>query len=175
MSVNIDPLELASATALRTQLCSGTISAVQAVRDALDRCEAWKGLNAFITLRRDEALAEARAIDAARATGRQLGALAGLPIVVKDNIALGGCLFTGGSPAFQTQVAPRDASVVARLRTAGAIVVGKTNLHELAFGITSKNSYFGAVRNPADPARVAGGSSGGTAAAIASVLRRPSA
>ncbi|WP_121062609.1 amidase family protein [Chachezhania antarctica] len=95
------------------------------------------------------------------------GPLAGLPIAVKDNIDLAGFDTTGGSPALQGHRPDADAPPVARLRAAGAALVLKTNLHEFAFGVTSNNALYGPVRNPADPARVAGGSSGGNATAIA--------
>jgi len=95
------------------------------------------------------------------------GELAGVPFAVKDNIDVGGSRTTAGSPLLRESVAEVDASVVAALREAGAVVVGKTNMHELAFGITSNNAAFGPVRNPVDPSRVAGGSSGGSAAAVA--------
>jgi indoleacetamide hydrolase len=167
MSADHNPTELSTAAALVAALREGTVSSEQAVRAALERCDALQSLNAMITLRPDQAIAAARAHDNARAAGKSRGLLGGLPIVVKDNIAVEGCLFTGGSPAFRTHVADRDAGVVARLRAAGAIVVGKTNLHEIAFGVTSNNTYFGAVRNPCDHSRVAGGSSGGTAATVA--------
>src|SRR5438445_1277238 len=157
-------VRMASAIQLLEQLDSRSISAEQVTRETLQRCEALKTLNALITLRADEAVREARTIDAARTTGGRVGPLGGLPILVKDNIAVGGCRFTGGSPAFLEHVAERDSGVVARLRAAGAIVVGKTNLHEIAFGTTSNNAWFGPVHNPYDFSRICGGSSGGTAA-----------
>ncbi|MEU4805567.1 amidase family protein [Actinosynnema sp. NPDC023587] len=95
------------------------------------------------------------------------GVLAGVPFSVKDNIDVRGVPTTAGSPLLGDTPAEADASVVSALRDAGAVVVGKTNLHELAFGITSNNRAFGPVRNPADPARSAGGSSGGSAAGVA--------
>ncbi|MFD9660993.1 amidase family protein [Rhodococcus sp. NPDC059968] len=95
------------------------------------------------------------------------GELAGVPFAVKDNIDVAGMPTTGGSPLFALDVPDIDAGVVSTLREAGAVVVGKTNLHELAFGITSNNATYGPVRNPLDVSRVAGGSSGGSAAAVA--------
>jgi Asp-tRNA(Asn)/Glu-tRNA(Gln) amidotransferase A subunit family amidase len=153
--------------ALLSRLRSGDLSAHEAVTAALQRCQQGSHLNAMISLRANDALAEADAADRQRRDGNALGALHGLPIVVKDNIAVGGWQFTGGSPAFEQHVASVDASVVAKLREAGAIVIGKSNLHELAFGTTSNNARFGAVRNPKDPSRIAGGSSGGSAVAVA--------
>ncbi len=95
------------------------------------------------------------------------GELAGLPFAVKDNIDVAGMATTAGSPLLRDDVAAVDATVVSVLRDAGAVLVGKTNMHELAFGITSDNTTFGPVRNPFDPDRVAGGSSGGSAATVA--------
>lgn len=114
-----------------------------------------------------QALSQARAIDRARISGNPLGPLAGLPVVVKDNIAVAGQPLTGASPALVDHRPPHSAGSVRRLVDAGAVVVGRTNMHELAMGVTSDNAAHGPVRNPHDPARMAGGSSGGTAAAIA--------
>lgn len=150
------------------RLANGVVSAQEVVRDALDRCGTLAGLNALISVRDKEAMDEARAMDDAAASGTPMGPLGGLPIIVKDNIALGGWRFTGGTPAFADHVAQADASVVARMKEAGAIVIGKSNLHEIAFGATSNNSWAGPVRNPHDRNRISGGSSGGTAAAVAS-------
>ena len=101
------------------------------------------------------------------ATDHLTGPLSGIPIGVKDNIDVAGFATTGGSPALRDNRPPGDAAAVARLRAAGAILPCKLNMHELAFGVTSWNSAFGAVTNPADPLRTAGGSSGGSAAAVA--------
>jgi aspartyl-tRNA(Asn)/glutamyl-tRNA(Gln) amidotransferase subunit A len=123
-------------------------------REALERARQRKDLNAFTYL--PERLEPA---------GR--GILAGVPIAVKDLMCVKGMPFTAGSAAMDAQVATRDAEVVARLRRAGAVVVGLANLHEFAYGITSDNPRFGRVVNPAAPSRIPGGSSGGSAAAIA--------
>ncbi|WP_246009932.1 amidase family protein [Actinokineospora cianjurensis] len=96
------------------------------------------------------------------------GLLAGIPFSVKDNIDVRGCVTTAGSPLLRATPAEVDASVVSAIRQEGAVVLGKTNLHELAFGITSNNKAFGPVRNPVDPSRSAGGSSGGSAVSVAS-------
>ena len=141
------------------------ISAVSAVRAALERAEQLKDLNAFIILNRDGALAAAAKVD----SGETKGALAGLPIVVKDNINTADLPTSGGTPALRNARPGRNAPSLQKLLDAGAIVIGKANMHELAFGITSTNlsSFAGPVKNPYDKSRIPGGSSGGTAAAIA--------
>jgi len=142
-----------------------TITAVSAVQAALDRAEQQKDLNAFITLNKVGALASARKVDA----GEISGVLAGLPIIVKDNINTSDMPTSAGTPALRNARPTRNAPSLQKLLDAGAIVIGKANMHELAFGITSTNlsSFAGAVRNPYDTAKIPGGSSGGTAAAIA--------
>ncbi len=141
------------------------MSAVSAVQAALDRAEQQKSLNAFITLNQDGALAAARKIDA----GEMTGVLAGLPIIVKDNINTSDMPTSAGTPALRDARPTRNAPSLQKLLDAGAIVIGKANMHELAFGITSTNlsSFAGPVKNPYDTTRIPGGSSGGTAAAIA--------
>jgi mandelamide amidase len=142
-----------------------TITAVRVVQAALDRAEQVKDLNALILLNTDAALAAARKVDA----GETFGPLAGLPVVIKDNINTADMPTSGGTPALQKARPTRNAPSLQKLLDAGAIVIGKTNMHELAFGITSTNlsSFAGPVKNPYDTARIPGGSSGGTAAAIA--------
>ena len=141
-----------------------TGTATGAVTAALKALGAQAGLNLLTQSLADAALAEAARQDAdGRAAERPLQ---GLPIVVKANVAVKGALQDGASPALAGNIARADAGVVARLRAAGAIPVALTNMHELAFGITSHNAHYGPVRNPNDPTRMAGGSSGGTAAAI---------
>src|ERR1700704_3473776 len=144
---------------------SKKLTAVSAVRAALERAEQAQDLNAFIVLNSDGALAAAGRVD----KGETTGALAGLPIVVKDNINTADMPTSGGTPALQNARPARNAPSLQKLLDAGAIVIGKTNMHELAFGITSTNlsSFAGPVKNPYDKTRISGGSSGGTAAAIA--------
>jgi len=141
------------------------VTAVSMVRAALDRAERLKQLNLFIVLNRDAALAAAAEVDA----GARRGALAGLPIVVKDNINTAELPTSGGTPALQHARPTANAPSLQKLLDAGAIIIGKTNMHELAFGITSSNlaPFAGVVKNPYDPSRIPGGSSGGTSAAIA--------
>jgi Asp-tRNA(Asn)/Glu-tRNA(Gln) amidotransferase A subunit family amidase len=133
----------------------------------LTRCESSRALNAFITLEPAQVLEAARASDRQRQSGAKLGPLFGLPIPVKDSINTRDYPTTAGTPALRGFRPAKDAPVVKALRDAGALVLGKTNLHELSFGWTSDNHAFGAVHNPYDPSRIPGGSSGGTAAAIA--------
>ena len=125
-------------------------------------------LNAFITVTGDDALAQARQADKDIAAGRRLGPLHGIPISLKDLIDQKGVGTTAGSLVRREHIATEDAVVTKRLRDAGAVFVGKTNLHEFAFGTTSEDSGYGACRNPHDPSRSPGGSSGGSAAAVAS-------
>ncbi len=138
------------------------------VAKSLAAAHALEPFNAMISIDDAAALAAAGQLDRAAAAGNAPGALHGVPFTVKDNIAVAGMRFTGGCPVFSEQIAQTSASVVDRLRAAGAVVIGKSNLHELAFGVTSNNATFGAVRNPFDPTRIAGGSSGGAAVSVAS-------
>jgi aspartyl-tRNA(Asn)/glutamyl-tRNA(Gln) amidotransferase subunit A len=144
---------------------AGQVSPVDLARTCLDRIEARRELNAFITVMRDTALAEAQMAEREIAAGRDRGPLHGIPISVKDLVDIVGTPTTSGSAVPPRQPAA-DAPIVARLREAGAIIVGKTNLHEFAFGTPSDESAFGAVHHPRDPARSAGGSSGGAAVAL---------
>ncbi len=136
----------------------------------LERCRVSHALNAFITLEPDRVLESARDRDRERRAGKALGPLFGLPIPVKDSVNTRDYPTTGGTPALKDFRPREDAPIIASLRGAGAIVLGKTNLHELSFGWTSNNLAFGAVHNPYDASRIPGGSSGGTAAAIAAHL-----
>ena len=124
-------------------------------------------LNAFITVTADLALARARQADKEIAGGRRLGPLHGIPLSLKDLVDLEGTPTTAGSLVRKEHVATTDAVVTRRLREAGAVFVGKTNLHEFAFGTTTEDSGFGPARNPHDPSRSPGGSSGGSAIAVA--------
>ena len=148
---------------------SGRLSAEQYVTALLVRAEQLGDLHALIAIDRDGALAAARRVDAMRTSGAALPLLAGLPIVVKDNINTRDLPTTGGTPALRNVRPSANAPSLQKLVDAGAIVLGKSNLHELAFGITSTNlsPFAGPVRNPYDRTRIPGGSSGGTAAAIA--------
>ena len=165
-------LQLAELSAVEavTQMSRGELSAERYAQALLARCEAARALNAFITLEPERVLEEARARDRERHAGAHLGLLFGLGIPVKDSVNTRDYPTTGGTPALRHFRPQDDAPVVGALKAAGAIVLGKTNLHELSYGWTSNNLAYGAVHNPYDPARIPGGSSGGTAAAIAARL-----
>lgn len=150
-------------------LNSRTFSAEELVRALISRARHYTDLNAFIAFDDEQILTDARRADKRRAEG-DAAPLLGVPIVLKDNIDVAGLVTTGGTNALRHNVVKRTAPVAQRLLDAGAIVFGKSNLHELAFGCTSNNASFGAVRNPYDPDRIAGGSSGGTAAAVGARL-----
>jgi aspartyl-tRNA(Asn)/glutamyl-tRNA(Gln) amidotransferase subunit A len=127
-------------------------------------------LNAYLALSRERAFAQADRVDVATACGEKLGPLAGVPIAVKDVISTTGVRTTCGSKILETYVPPYDATAVARLEKAGAVILGKTNCDEFAMGSSNENSAYGPVRNPVALDRVPGGSSGGSAAAVAAGL-----
>lgn len=156
-----------SASALAGKVRRGEVRAKDIARAALDAARDWQHANIFIALREDDVLAQAAEIDARVARGDDPGPLAGVPIAIKDLMAVRGYRMTGGTLARTPQLMDEDAPAVARLRRAGAIVFGVANLHELAFGVTSANPHFGAVLNPRYTDRVPGGSSGGSGAAVA--------
>lgn len=124
-------------------------------------------LHAFLSIYRDEALAEADKSDARRQAGKALSPLDGVPVAIKDNFSYKDHITTAGSKILKDYKAPYDAAVVERLKEAGVIIVGQTNLDEFAMGSSTENSAYGATKNPNDKSRVAGGSSGGSAAAVA--------
>jgi aspartyl-tRNA(Asn)/glutamyl-tRNA(Gln) amidotransferase subunit A len=158
-------LDLAAAGRL---LRAGKASPVELTRACLARVESLdRRLNAFITVTAEEALARARAAEAELAGGLDLGPLHGIPIAIKDLVDVGGVRTTGASALFAERVASEDADVTRRLRAGGAILLGKLNLHELGYGASSVVGHFGAVRNPWAPGRTAGGSSSGSAVALA--------
>lgn len=161
--------ELSASEALAA-IRSGDLSVEAYVTALLARVESKRDLNAFIAVDAEHVLESARAADKRRAAGEDLGPLHGLPLTFKDNIDTVDYATTAGTPALKDHRPARNAPVVQSLVEAGAIVFGKANLHELAFGITSNNAAYGPARNPYDPTRIAGGSSGGTAVALAARL-----
>ncbi len=157
-----------TARALRDELASGQRSAVEICREAIERIErANPTLNAFNLIAGEQAIERAAAIDRDRAAGRTLGPLAGVPVALKDNLCVRGMRTTASSRILETFVPPYDATVVQRLQAAGAVIVGKTNCDEFAMGSSNENSAYGPVRNPWATDRTPGGSSGGSAAAVA--------
>ncbi|HUQ90927.1 MAG TPA: amidase [Bryobacteraceae bacterium] len=143
----------------------------QLVEACLARIEIYNPkLNAFITVLRAQALAQARVLDAELQSGKLRGPLHGIPIAIKDNVDTAGIRTTAASAVFDERVPEEDAEVIRRLKAAGAILIGKTNLHEFAMGGTNATSYYGPVRNPWALDRATGGSSGGSGAAVAAGL-----
>lgn len=159
-------LELTAVDAL-AKLTRGDLTAEKYASALLGQCARCKPLNAFITLEPEKVLEAARDADRRRSSGAKLGPLHGLPIPIKDSINTKDYPTTGGTPALRAFRPKEDAAIVTALVNAGAIVMGKTNLHELSFGWTSNNLAFGAVHNPYDSTRIPGGSSGGTGVAVA--------
>ena len=153
------------------RIADGEISPVEVVEAVLQRIERLNPkLNAYITVI-EESLQEARVMEQLMAQGKAAGSLLGVPLSVKDLVLTRGTPTTAGSKIYGEGIASGgDALLVRRLRQAGAILVGKTNLHECAFGVTNENEHFGPARNPWDLERVTGGSSGGSGAAVASGL-----
>lgn len=152
---------------LARALRSGSLTAEAATTQCLDRiAERNPSINAYIAVLADQALAQARQADTELAGGRDRGPLHGVPISLKDIIDINGVPTTAASNVRAGHIAPNDSVVVARLRDAGAVFLGKANLHEFAFGTTNEDSAFGPVRHPLDPNRSPGGSSGGSAAGV---------
>ena len=162
---------LETIVALAPRLRRKEVSPVEVTRACLDRIEKLNpALNAFITVTADSALAEARAAEIEISRGNWRGPLHGIPIAIKDLIDTAGTRTTAASALFEHRIPAEDAEVVRRLRLAGAVIVGKNNLHEFAYGGSSLVSFFGDVHNPRNIGRIAGGSSGGSAAAVAAGL-----
>src|SRR6185437_1770122 len=165
-SATMNPTDLtlaAAAAAIR----SGEMSALTYAEALLAQAARAASLNAFIHHDADAVRAAARAADARQAGGAGvLGPLHGVPLALKDNLDTADMPTTGGTPGLKGHRPKRNAAVVQKLVDAGAIVFGKANLHELAYGITNNNAGFGAARNPYDPGRIPGGSSGGVGVAV---------
>ncbi len=152
----------------RRALRSRQISCVELTNRCLDQISKLNPrLNAFITVTAATARHQAEALDAELAQGIDRGPLHGIPMAHKDLVSTKGVLTTSGSKLFRENIPGTDAPVAKKLTDAGSVMVGKTGLHELAYGITSDNPHYGTIRNPCDPARIPGGSSGGSGAAVA--------
>ena len=157
-----------TALELAGKIRSGEISVAEAVRAQLDViAEKEKDYHCYITILEEEALERAGEVQEGIRTGRYTSPLAGVPVAVKDNICMKGIKTTCGSKILENFRPPYDAAAMEKLYEAGMVVVGKTNMDEFAMGSTTETSYFGATRNPRDISRVPGGSSGGSAAAVA--------
>jgi aspartyl-tRNA(Asn)/glutamyl-tRNA(Gln) amidotransferase subunit A len=157
--------------ALRADIASGRVKAVDLAGAYYDRiAQINSHLNVYLSLTRERALEQAARVDALAAQGDPLPALAGIPVAVKDVLVVRGVPSTAGSKILKGYQPPYDATVVARLEAAGAVLLGKLNCDEFAMGSSNENSAYGPVRNPVDPERVPGGSSGGSAAAVAANL-----
>ena len=165
----MDTTELTVAEAA-SALRAGTLGAEHYADALLERCTAHADLNAFIAIEPERVRAAARAADQARRSGAALGALHGVPLVLKDNIDTADLPTSGGTPALRSHRPQRNAPVADALVRAGALVLGKVNLHELACGVTNNNVGFGPARNPWDRRLIPGGSSGGTGVAVAARL-----
>ena len=158
---------------LSKMIQKGDISSKELVELYLERIKKFggsNGLNAYITVAADEALKQAEELDMLAKQKQFKGPLHGLPIAIKDNLDTRDIRTTGGSKILASWKPPQDAHVITRLKEAGAIILGKTNMHEFAFGITTNNPHYGPTRNPYDFSRIPGGSSGGSGAATASAL-----
>lgn len=169
----VSELENLSLFQLSKMIQNGEISSKQVVEAYLERIRKFdgpNGVNAYITVATEEALKQVKALDALAKQKRFKGSLHGLPIAVKDTLDTKGIKTTGGSKILSSWIPQIDAHVVRKLKEAGAIILGKTNTHEFAFGITTNNPHYGPTRNPYDFSRIPGGSSGGSGAATAAAL-----
>ena len=163
-------MDLAALTvaSTRTAIAEKQVTATRLVEDFYRKINVEdRDVHAYLTLSAERALAKAKQIDEIAAKGDPLPALAGVPVAIKDAIVTRGVRSTAGSKILENFIPPYDCTAVARLEAAGAIVLGKTNCDEFAMGSSNENSAYGPVRNPRDKTRVPGGSSGGSAAAVA--------
>ena len=157
--------------ALREGIAAGRIKATDLAATYYERiAEINPHLNVYLSLTKERALEQAARVDAIAAKGDPLGPLAGVPVGIKDVLVMQGAPATAGSKILEGYRPPYDATAVARLEAAGAVLLGKLNCDEFAMGSSNENSAYGPVRNPVDPERVPGGSSGGSAAAVAANL-----
>src|SRR5437899_76996 len=166
-----EDLAALSLTEAAARIRTRSVTPTQLTQACLARIEIYNPkLNAFITVLREQALVQARELDAEQRSGKLRSPLHGIPIALKDNVDTAGIRTTAASAVFDDRVPDSDAEVTRRLKAAGAIFIGKTNLHEFAMGGTNATSYYGPVRNPWALDRNPGGSSGGSAAAVAASL-----
>ncbi|MBW8004175.1 MAG: Asp-tRNA(Asn)/Glu-tRNA(Gln) amidotransferase subunit GatA [candidate division NC10 bacterium] len=166
-----DEISEISLTAAADRIRRRELSPVELVQAMVDRIDAYgKTLNAYIAWYPEQAVQQARKAEDALARGRPVGPLHGVPVAVKDLFFTAGLPTTAGARVLADFVPQEDATVIHRLKEAGAILLGKLNLHELAYGVTNENPHFGPVRNPWNLNRISGGSSGGSAAAVAASL-----
>lgn len=164
MEIKLNELSIDS---LRSSIAAGELKAEDVCRAALNSVEVQANLNAFITVTEEAALAQAEAIDRRARAGEPLPPMAGAVIAIKDNMVIRDVRATAGSRILYNYKPPYTATAVERLQSAGAIIIGKTNCDEFAMGSSTENSAYGAVKNPWDTSRVPGGSSGGSAVAVA--------
>ena len=152
-------------------MLQGEVSSEEIVSSVYDQIRKVNpDINALITLTEKQATETARRIDDRRKKGENLGALSGLPVAVKDNICTRGIRTSCASRILSNFIPPYDATAVERLKEADAVIIGKTNMDEFAMGSSNETSFFGLVKNPFDSERIPGGSSGGSAAAVASQM-----
>jgi aspartyl-tRNA(Asn)/glutamyl-tRNA(Gln) amidotransferase subunit A len=159
-----------TAIALLALLDAGEITSLEIVRSLLEQSQRFSRLNVFLHLDPERVLEQARSLDDRRRAGEMVGRLGGVPVAIKDVLCVEGEPTTCGSRILRNFRPPYDATVIAKLRAAGAILFGKTNMDEFAMGSSTENSAYGPTLNPWDPDRVPGGSSGGSAAAVAAGL-----